>query len=603
MRSQLLALGVACLLLPSCTKAGLQAEGDDVAYVDDKLAVQGEFCVSDPDEVSFPVKVLIVMDQSASLQCTDPHNVRLSAMSQVGAALDPLPNVEFGVIGFASWSRITDFTTDWGTASDALAPDQSGGGPATDYQGSLATALTVLEQDMIESGPAEVARSKYVVLFISDGNPEPQCTAGCDDGDKTPDSLYGVCNYDPTKIPDDVYVDYTGKCPDYNQQEQIISKVQDIVGLSEYYGAGSLTFNTILLWADEDVVAARCGGDPKQFGYVREEAEPLLQSMADEGGGTYRDLNLTGEIDFLNYDYESLQATFEMGEFFAYNTTTIPTETGPKADSDGDGLSDEDEFAAGLDRLNPDSDGDGFSDFFEVLYEGSGFDALDGEAPAAGCSDTLDRDNDGLKECEEDFIGTDKNLVDTDGDRIPDGIELRFGMDPTEHDTQVDHDFDGRLSGDELRSGTHPALFDDEEALLNQVLYSIQVRDPDLSAVTDKGDTGGTDTGDLTVQTTRCYDFDIQGITLVPTLSNEGANGKNRILVYAEEEPAGLAGSRGTFHVGCMEPHYLGETYKDPPSGIIDEVDNTWFVESEVFDGDNCFDPTLQVEDTGLKKP
>ena len=49
-----------------------------------------------------------------------------------------------------------------------LDPSQ-GLGPATDYQGALATALRLLESDMVESGVAVRARTRYIVTFISDG--------------------------------------------------------------------------------------------------------------------------------------------------------------------------------------------------------------------------------------------------------------------------------------------------------------------------------------------------------------------------------------------------------------------------------------------------
>ena len=56
------------------------------------------------------------------------------------------------------------------------------GGSATDYQGSLALVSQTLEQDMTDTPPGERARTRYVVVFVSDGSPEPQCRAGCEDG-------------------------------------------------------------------------------------------------------------------------------------------------------------------------------------------------------------------------------------------------------------------------------------------------------------------------------------------------------------------------------------------------------------------------------------
>jgi hypothetical protein len=96
---------------------------------------------------------------------------------------------------------------------------------------------------------------------------------------------------------------------------------------------------------------------------------------------------------------------------------------------------------------------------------------------------------------------------------MPDGLEFRFGTDPTVEDMLVDADFDGRLNGDEIRAGTAPALFDEESAILDQMLFSISPQDPNPDE-------------------TRCYDFRFQGITLVPTLAVDGGEkGVNRIFV------------------------------------------------------------------------
>ena len=548
-----------------CTDAGLKLTFDqEITYYDDKMDVEGEFCTSPSDELAFPVKLLIVIDQSASLQCTDPGNNRLTALNEAGSELDALPNVEFGVIGFASWSRITAFTTNWGDASAALAPQGGQGGPATDYQGALSVVLSVLEQDMIDSGPAMRARTRYVVLFLSDGVPEPRCTFGCDDGDINPDRLYPVCNTDQ-EIPDDAYVDMTGICPDYNQNEQIRAKVEDIMSLGEFYGVGDLTFNSIFLFAPEAEVQAQCGDVATQFGYDRDIAMPLLQELADVGRGTFRDVNISTEIDFLDFNYESLKAPYRMMDLYAVNVSAIPTEDGYKADSDGDGLSDEWEHLHGLDRQSPDSDGDLYSDLFEERFRKQGFDPADASLPVIPCQNGEDRDGDGLNTCEEEFLETDTLFPDTDADGIIDGIELRFGLDPTVNDVGLDHDFDGISSGTEVKSGTHPQLFNEEDYLSEKIFYGIKQTPLDA---------------DIT-----CYDYDIKNLTLSVTMPMlpENTNGLNKLMVFLQEEPEGMAGSRGQFWKSCVEARYLGETYKDPPGGEISLLTNDQFVFIQEF--------------------
>lgn len=565
--SGLLALCAVALVLYACTDAGLQLKEQQIDYFDDKLEISGEFCTSEADEVSFPVKILIVMDQSASLQCTDPANARLDALNRAGSELDALPNVEFGVIGFASWSRISPFSDRWADASAALSLDEGSDGPATDYQGSLSTVLRVLEQDMLDAGAAEVARTKYIVLFLSDGIPEPRCNAGCDDGDELPDYLYGVCNT-TEEIPEGDYVDMYSQCPEYNQTPQIMQKVQDIVFLGDFYGVGELKFHTVFLFAPEENVTAVCGDVAEQFGYVREEAEPLLRSMADEGLGTFRDVNTTEEIDFLDFDYESLQARYIMKTFVAINMNVVPGESGVLVDSDRDGIDDGLEFDEGLTRLSGDSDGDFFSDLLEFEYAKKGFDPKDPNVPSIGCSAQNDSDGDGLRDCEERFLKTDEFLVDSDGDRMPDGIEFRLGLNPTVADMQLDHDFDNIPSGKEISTGTNPLVLDEENSLGNRITPSINP-------------------GSIGAQETQCYDFKVQNITLVPTLKipdESSPKGTNRILLFVGEEPMNSAGARGRYHVACLEARYLGETYKNPPSGQIKNIPPERFVEVSLFD-------------------
>ena len=549
----------------ACSNAGLQAVGDGVQTVDNELSVSGRFCASAPDEVAFPIKLMIVIDQSASLQCTDPGNARLAALNEVGQQLDQEPNVEFAVVGFASWSRITDFTSDWSEASAALRADNGQGGPATDYQGSLATAVRVLEEDMIRSGPGLVARSRYVVVFLSDGIPEPRCRAGCDDGDTLPDSLYGVCNTNQ-EIPDSEYVDLRSPCSEYNQEPQILQRVQDLVDLGPAYGAGEVRLHSLLLFAPQEEVAAACG-DVSAFGYDPDEAEPLLRSIAAAGGGTFRDVNTSQEVDFLDFGYESLQAPFVLSELFATNLSTLPSLTGPVNDSDNDGLSDEAEFGAGLDRLVGDSDGDGFSDRFEWDWATRGFDATDPDIPALPCFDVEDRDGDGLSACEEAFVGTDPLQPDSDGDRLLDGYELRVGLDPTLLDTRLDIDLDGIPAIDEVRAGTDPTEFEADDLRLERVRWRVDE--------VAKADADGA-----------CYDFEFENLRLTTTVGEGQDKGRNRIVVYAHEAPAGLSGGRGRIWASCVEARYLTEQFKIPAEGAIGPLHPERFVEVGLFDLD-----------------
>jgi len=177
---------------------------------------------------------------------------------------------------------------------------------------------------MVNVGPACAAAQVRGALHLRRGA-RAALRAGCNDGGAVPDSLYGVCNFQG-QIPEGVYVDMLSLCPDYNQPLQILQKVQDIVALGDLYGVGNLSLNTIFLFAPQADVEARCQGR-RAVCYVRAEAEPMMRSMAEEGLGTFRDVNISTEIDFLDLDYESLMAPYELIEFFAINVSSLLTAT------------------------------------------------------------------------------------------------------------------------------------------------------------------------------------------------------------------------------------------------------------------------------------
>ncbi len=586
MRLLLLAL----LLLVGCTDAGLQPVPPPPPEVlDDKLAIRGEVCTEPADVTPFPVKILFLVDQSASLQCTDSRNRRFEALNRVVASLSPLPNVWFGFVGFASWSRKLPFTQDAGAWRPFLDPGQ-GLGPATDYQGALASAVQLLEQDMIEVGPAVRARSRYVVVFVSDGAPEPRCRGGCEDdaracedgvdndgdglsdgsdpdcegvGDNAlrPDNLYPVCNTD-LEIPEESYVDMTGRCPEYNMPRQILQRIDDLRALERVYSAGDVQLNTVLLTSPQEVIEGICPNASAAFGYNAEQARVLLEAMAAQGGGTFRDVNVdAGDDSFLDFDFTSLRAPYFVTAFAARNANARPWLA---TDTDGDGLEDAREEELGTDPRSPDSDGDGYADAFEARFADDGFDPLDAAVPARPCASAGDADGDGLRDCEESFVGTGERIPDSDGDRLLDGDEVQSGTDPLRADARDDPDFDGRPSAEELRAGTDP-LRDDRARFAEAARH----------ALTDRGERPVPDreTGDEVQR--HCYDFEVRDLRLVVTEQLRD-RGRNRIYLDAFGEPQGVAGSRAAVRRACVEALFPGEGKKAPASGEVDLGAGTW---------------------------
>ena len=143
-------------------------------------------------------------------------------------------------------------------------------------------------------------------------------------------------------------------------------------------------------------------------------------------------------------------------------------------DSDGDGISDNDETALGTDPANPDTDGDGINDGDEVgrdgTYEvGTDTNPLDADTDDDGLSDGDEIGADGERDPAQE---TDALNADTDGDGIQDGTESGV-TNPI-----ADPDGDGPLLGTDL------AIF---------------IADQDASTTTDPlnadTDAGGVDDG------------------------------------------------------------------------------------------------------------
>ena len=96
----------------------------------------------------------------------------------------------------------------------------------------------------------------------------------------------------------------------------------------------------------------------------------------------------------------------------------FPAVNAEPIDTDGNGLSDEDEAALGADPANPDSDGDGL---------------LDGEESGPDATSPLDpdSDDDGLSDFEELRVhGTIPTIADSDFDGVDDSDEIANGTDP-----------------------------------------------------------------------------------------------------------------------------------------------------------------------------
>ena len=677
-----LALAAAALSAPGCTRAGLESIPEIPRVVDDKLEISGSLCTLPPQSLTYPVRVLFVVDASDSMEVNDPIDPltgeagRQRAVREVWETLlaEETDDVRFGILRFSGYTQSKTGTDDdgdgfpdtWFTAEPeklevataALALTDG----TTDYLNALSEAHFQVRNEMERAELESLPLSKFVVIFLSDGLPD----------------LEGV------------------QAGGGGQTDQILGAVQSFRDLADLFQVQDLTFHTAYLSS---------GQGPA----VDQPAQELLQGMAEVGGGTYRSFPNGEEINFLSVDFGVVHRVFSLQTLAAINLNSvvaanqtdafaalIPPGLGlsaasidldpddpcgvPLTDSDADGLCDMGEIVFGSDPLVADTDNDGLGDHVEWalnLLAGEGGKVFDPLTPDSGCfiadpveedpdgtvcADAdedgwcdcpdedgdgacdvfVDGDGDGLRDCEELFLGTAHNGVDTDADGLPDPLEVRLGTSAVESDGAGDLDWDDTLNGVEVLTHTDP-LCDDldlrSKLAYRYELYSLGLKagtpsevveglgadidadvigdtdahspaDADAGPVPDDepdaevnaeldGDAGPTEPEAQVVPdigATSCYDFTVGNITLMPTLANTEAerpgNGWNRILIFAGEAGFDSSETFARFRVACVDALYRWRgDYKMPPSGRLSLVEED-FVPVAEFDPDlHCVAP------------
>lgn len=184
-------------------------------------------------------------------------------------------------------------------------------------------------------------------------------------------------------------------------------------------------------------------------GNVEEEPSGYKLHVYDNAIHTKTDTEVTTEQEVTEGETTEKAATEE----------TSTEQLSDNVDTDGDGLSDAFEYAAGLDYLNPDTDGDGLTDY-EELYD-TWTDPLKKDSDGNGIHDgDEDLDRDGLSNREELDLGTEPFNGDTDRDNLTDYEELyTYQTNPLKEDT----DGDGLLDYDDILLGFSPLLQDTDD--------------------------------------------------------------------------------------------------------------------------------------------
>ena len=531
--------------------------------LDRAVSFEGRFCTVGSNEVVRPIKLVIAMDASQSMRVSDPDGTRATALVELIENLPRDPEVFIAVVLFAG--STTAFLTQTpgnppqdgfvqvSTLDDAQRrrlteqlltfrnPDNSPNRDSTDFVKPLSDIYSLINTDIARSrlepgGPQALAQARYSVIFLSDGK--------------------------PTNDQDDELL-----------QGDAVVRIRQLRDLVE-----DVRVNTVHVFNPTQPVSSVCdltgdGGCPLLI--INQNAD-RLERMAVLGGGNFRDFRNNEPINFLDFTFGQVHRSFIVKEVVATNYSAPPGSPADEADSDGDGLTDAREAQVRSDPHRMDTDGDGFSDGVEVYFRERGVDfnpiqvALpDGGGLDRGCPPALraeDSDCDRLLDCDEQFIGTNATLADSDRDGVPDGIEWRGGTQGASNDLDEDPDNDGLTSRAELRLHTRPLEVDTASLSVDGYRYSFEADGPPDA------------------QGRQCYRLKVENVLLAPTQADandagvvERGAGYNDVALSVALVPADDPTARTIVRTVRVD------TVRYPVGGIKSPADGVIRVEPEDF--------------------
>jgi len=627
-------LSLFAVVLSSCSDAALEKQATQVNALDDHLQIRGRVCTDVPDPTGFPVKVVFLVDQSGSMCISDPPGSQGVAglCEQFATAVGiqtpgRVRALQALTQQFATQPNVTVTIVPWDTNVKNVWPPVATGqrfarpigidtylqnlqaelGKGTDMQGALAYAYGVIASDIADTNttnPQLLPRTRYVIVFLTDGTPYPRCSANdnlSQYADPThpeliwADSLPDYCNLTDAQGDDAINGFVAGT--DRNQNYQIFSYVDQIMQLKTAYNVGDIRLHTVLLFSDQGVATCNALGllcqdiygvypntPPSQYPQAaRQVARWLLQQMAARGNGVFQEFD-NGDIQNLGLgalDYTSLASKNVVKSLIVRSLRSVPNGTGRSLDSDGDGLSDDTDqlFVDGTNPNLSDTDGDCFDDNFEYIHRDLGFDGskidirgCDPNSPLTRNCVCRDTDGDGLSQFAEAYLKTRPELVDTDGDGIPDGLEAQYGLDPLTPNYNVDTDNDGIADDEEIRAGTDPTRPDRNLYDLAAVQYTTSAEvQPDGSV---------------------CYDYAVSNLELVtpPPIPGVSAQaGYNLFKIWFAESPeSAVSSDYGVWKVACAWAQYDAAGIR-VPAGPDLQVDDAAFLPPNLLIADSDY--------------
>jgi hypothetical protein len=527
MKRARLLLGLAGVAF-GCTNAGIYAAGT-AGPNSPQAAYEGSVCIPLATGADFPVKVILAVEGGDSISPSVKGAI-LGGINKFVAGLSGgnAVNLQLELLAFHTvatglqGSFVAPGDPAFTVALAQLASYQETG--PISLRAPLELAETFLSGDMATSCRGTVGRTRYIVILIY-ADQDISCL--------NPTINLGIAGKCINLLP---AVDQCGAC-------ELSRVAAELTAIGDQYGAGQVTIQPIYVDASPVV----------DGGYDPAYAEGA--AIAKAGGtqivqtDTFAS-NVSNAIARINTS-SSLQSEYVLKRFFAFNRNALSRSGQLLVDSDGDGLSDDEEKALGTDPKNWDTDHDGIGDGVEVRM------GLDPLTPNIinGCTPFNDQDGDRLLDCEEKVLGTDPCMGDTDGDGLSDFVEFMSGTNPLVPEDLQDTDRDGMLNANEVTSHTDPLSAD--VAYAQQFGYQYTI-------------TPGASTPDGR----SCYDVLAENISLVPTLSVPNppfANvpaGTNDIFLYFQAGRANEPHGVGIGSIDVQTVRQISPTRRKPAGTI-----------------------------------
>ncbi|KFE65233.1 hypothetical protein [Hyalangium minutum] len=511
------------LLLVSCSDAGLYALDGRGPSGKDRADFSGEVCIPLATGDAFPVKVVFALSGGQGVP-SEVVGYTTDALGTLSSRFSG-PFIKFSLVAFHTVATgLQGSFADAATFQAALPRYASyqESGPMS-IRSALRLSKSILSGDMQTACRGAVGRSRYVIVLVI-----TQADLSCDN----PAFNVGIDARCSALTP----VSGAAAC----SVCELTAVTGEVKNLVQSFGAGEVVVQPV---------------------YVRDVADPVTRdqvaAIANAGGTEAIETDPQGLRDVLGtLNYASLQTSLVLKRFVAFNRNVQVRDGIISADSDADGVSDDDEVALGLDPRQPDTDGDGLMDGIELRM---GLKPQPGNLDIInGCNVSLDEDGDRLNTCEERVLGTDPCMGDSDADGLPDLVEAFGRTNPLVPEDLLDTDRDGV-----------PNI---QEAIIRGDPLSA-----DLAFQAERGYGYSFEPIEPTPDGRACYKVRAENITVLPTLERPHPlfpgvsipRGTNDIYLYMQVGRANDPRGAGVGSLFIESLRYSEEKGKEPNQTLL----------------------------------